>query len=138
MSHEPSWQIKGERQQVAQHMQCFENSVFQGGVCTSPPRVCSLGETGPGSLFSAIVNIGALLGALCGGPLSQRVGRDSAAVTPPLGKHGSSRTPLRALSAWKGSLRTPCLLVGGARELGLHRFRKPRGESESLFSIVHS
>ncbi|CAJ1359533.1 unnamed protein product [Effrenium voratum] len=28
-----------------------------------------------GSLFSAIVNIGALLGALCGGPLSQRVGR---------------------------------------------------------------
>eukprot|EP00931_Biecheleriopsis_adriatica_P030203 TRINITY_DN17822_c0_g1_i2.p1 TRINITY_DN17822_c0_g1~~TRINITY_DN17822_c0_g1_i2.p1 ORF type:complete len:541 (-),score=93.34 TRINITY_DN17822_c0_g1_i2:50-1528(-) len=64
----------------------MQDTVMVDGVPIMVPpelKLVVFTDASQGSLFGAIVNIGALIGALCGGPVSERIGRRGAILVQP-------------------------------------------------------
>mmetsp|Transcript_15470 Transcript_15470/g.27130 ORF Transcript_15470/g.27130 Transcript_15470/m.27130 type:complete len:487 (+) Transcript_15470:39-1499(+) len=56
----------------------MKGAVTVDGKPIAPENLVVFTSDAQGSLYSALINIGALIGALCGGPLSDRIGRKGA------------------------------------------------------------
>lgn len=90
----------------------MQNTVEVDGVhLQAPDHLVVFSSKDEGSLFGAIVNIGALLGALLGGPLSERLGRKGAMLV---------QAPIYALS-WllTGAVSSYATLIAARFVLGI-------------------